>query len=82
MAEIQFDTEQEYASASAPEGPKGFAAFVMKWGLAKDEKTAQYVLLGVIAGAGILAFLVPVLFGSSHAPVPQAQVNAAMQRAP
>lgn len=62
MSDLQFDTEQEYAPSSAPEGPKGLNALVIRWGLAKDEKTARYVLLGSAVVFVALAILVPFLF--------------------
>ncbi len=71
MTDIQFDTENEFARPAAQSaGPKGLTKLVMKWGLAKDEKTAQYVLLGI----AIVAILITLwlLFGQgggSSAPV-------------
>ena len=83
MAEIQFDNEQEFARPAAyTTQPRGMIALVMKWGLAKDEKSATRVLIGVAIGAVVLAFLAPMLLGTSHARVPQNEINAAMQSAP
>jgi hypothetical protein len=47
---VQFKDQQNIRYAS---GPKGLTGFVIKWGLAKDAKSAQMVLL-VIAVAAVL----------------------------
>ncbi len=66
MAEIQFDNEQEFARPAAYESePRGMTKLIIGWGLAKDERSAQYVLVGVVVWAVLLAFLIPAFIGSS-----------------
>ena len=71
MADLQFDTEQEFAPTSASAEPKGLTAIVMRYGLAKDEKSAQYVLLGTAVVAILIAVGLPFLFGGpTQTPLP------------
>lgn len=49
MTSIQFDNDDEFARKSEySPSSQGLTKLVMKLGLAKDEKTAQYVLLGLV----------------------------------
>ena len=74
MADIEFQDEQMYAERPVAR-EKGLTALVQKWGLAKDAKQAQYVLLGVAAIAIILAVIIPFVFGSPlAAPLPSGTV--------
>ena len=58
MADLQFETEQEYAPQYASAEPSLFIRWVLAAGLVKTEKQAQYVLVGIIAlgAVGILFF--------------------------
>lgn len=59
MADIQFDTEQEYARQSVQQSESsGLTGLVQKWGLAKDNQQANYVLLGIAIGAFFFTILV------------------------
>lgn len=59
MEEVRFDSEQEFARPqAAAQGPRGLTALVMKWGLAKDEKTAQYILVGITVAAMLVMLFV------------------------
>ena len=68
MADIQFETEQDYTPTTVSTESRGLAALVMRLGLAKDEKTARYVLLGIAVAAVVLAFVVPALIGGGTKP--------------
>lgn len=46
MTDIQFQDEQMYGRPVAAK-EKGLTALVQKWGLAKDGKQAEYILLGM-----------------------------------
>ncbi len=52
MADIQFTEEQQYGPAPVASSQPALVKLVIRWGLAKDEKSAQYVLLSVT----VLAF--------------------------
>jgi hypothetical protein len=71
MAEIRFDNEQEFARPSAAEGPRGLTALVLKWGIAKDERNVQYVLLGVVVICIlIIGFFIFPSRGPANIPLP------------
>lgn len=77
MVDIRFDPEDEFTRSEAyTREPRGMTALVMKWGLAKDEKMAQYVLLGIAVGVTLLAFLAPKFIDGSQLPVSHTQINA------
>lgn len=65
MADIQFDSEEEYAPARAPEGPKGPVELVVKWRFVKDEKQARYLFIGIIVVCVMVAIALPLLLGGS-----------------
>ena len=64
MAGIQFEEEQRLIRSLAPVEPHGLADLVQKLGLAKDSRSANYILLGIIIVA-IMATLL-ILFGQTH----------------
>lgn len=57
MADVSFDEEPvavpQPLSAQAP----ALVRLVMRWGFAKDEKSAQYVLLGVVGISFIIMII-------------------------
>ncbi|MDO8576306.1 MAG: hypothetical protein Q7R90_03255 [bacterium] len=55
MADIQFETEQEYTRPVEVGGPQGLVGLVQKLGLAKNDQQANHVLLGVAVIAVVLA---------------------------
>ena len=82
MSDLEFESDGEYAPRYGSDEPKGFTGLVMRWGLAKDKKTAGYILLGVAIAAVLLAIILPAVFGEGgRAPEPQAKVDATMLRA-
>ncbi len=71
MSNIQFEEDQEYARRPIQNKPRGLIALVQKWGLAKNDRGAQYVLLGVVVGAIFLAILIHISFdGGLQKPLP------------
>lgn len=66
MTDLQFDTEQEYTSQYTVPTQPLFVRWVLATGIVKDEKQAQYVLIGVAIVAILLAVW---LYPSRHAPV-------------
>ncbi len=63
---IQFQEEEQYTPRrGVTSESRGMAKLVIGWGLAKDEKGATRVLIGIAVGAIILAFAVPMLLGTS-----------------
>lgn len=73
MANVQFEDQQQYRTVS---GPKGLEGMVIKWGLAKDRKSAQLVLIIIGVAAVVIAFGVSVLFGSERGPNAQTDAEA------
>jgi len=51
----------------------------MAAGLARDERAANYILIGIAVVAALLALLVPSFIGSSQPHVSQQEVDAAMR---
>ena len=83
MVDIQFETENEFARQVESESrSRGMAALVIKWGFAKNEKAAQRVLIGVAIGVVLLAFIMPVLIGSSSGGVVGRQTPASERTIP
>jgi hypothetical protein len=74
MANVEFNEPSYTVRAAAPAAggsSSSFSRLVIKFGLAKDEKGAQMVLLGIAVIAIVLAVFV--LIGSHHsapAPIP------------
>lgn len=66
MAGISFDEEQ-VARPSAAQGPSGIAGWMIRKGIAKDEKGANTFLVYVVAGGLALTGLVFLLGGGSGA---------------
>jgi hypothetical protein len=54
MSDIRFDGEESYAPRPLRPRAKGLAGLVVRWGLAKNERSAQLVLLA----AALIAFLI------------------------
>ncbi len=66
MAEIRFDDEQEFARPAAyGSEPQGMAKLLIGRGLAKDERSATHMLIGIAIGAIVLAFSIVILAGVS-----------------
>ncbi|MDE2057349.1 MAG: hypothetical protein KGI78_00655 [Patescibacteria group bacterium] len=58
--------------------PRGITGLVIRWGLAKDARSAGYVLLGTAVGVAVLAFVMPMVIGGGgrSAGVPQSVIDA------
>ncbi len=56
MPNVQFQEEQSYQRFGAPKPQGGLIGLVMKFGLAKNQKDAQIVLIGVLILVLILTF--------------------------
>jgi hypothetical protein len=77
MTDIQFDEEQQYRHPLESRPKSIFVKFVLSTGVVTAEKDAQYVLVGFAVLMLALAFLIPILFGSSSARTPQGATDAA-----
>jgi len=75
MADIQFEEEQ-FERQVPPVKKSFFTQFVLSTGIVSTEKDAQYVLAGFAVLMLALAFLIPILFGSSPARAPQDAAGA------
>lgn len=61
MTRVSFDEEQVVAPHPLSTQAPALVRLVMRWGLAKDQRSAEYLLLGVAA----LAFAVMLFYGAS-----------------
>ena len=64
MADLQFQ-EPQYAQTAMTVGPKGLLGLVIRAGLAKNERQASYLLLGVAVLALAAAVFVYLTSGST-----------------
>ncbi len=64
MTDVEFQDENNLPS-SREYGAQGLYGFVIKTGLAKTEKEAGMILVGVAIAALIFALLAPFLIGAS-----------------
>lgn len=72
MNNVQFDDQYQHTYSTRPKGLEGL---MISWGLAKDKKGAQVVLLIVAVIAVIIAFGAPMIFSNNQNQVPQGQVE-------
>lgn len=79
MVDIQFDEEQEFSQSIRAPRQSTFVRFVLKTGLAKTEKAAEYVLLGVAAFAFIA--IVFIVFGHTNTPQQTGSTESAALKA-
>ncbi len=64
MSDLHFNEEESYAKSGPRTAvPKVLISLVMKWGLAKDNASAEKVLLIIAVILFIIAAIVPFLFG-------------------
>lgn len=72
MSEISFDEEitQVRAAPLAAQQP-ALVKLVIRWGLAKDPKSAEMLLIGTAVAAGILALVVSFMSVEKNIPAPQ-----------
>jgi hypothetical protein len=75
---IQFDNQAITAPATAERPLSALTGLVIRMGLAKDARSASYVLLATAAVAVVLAFVVPMILGSSPKRIPQSELEAQM----
>lgn len=64
---VQFEEEQQLSRTPVRSSAKGMTALVISWGLAKDEKSAQTILL-ITAGAAFVLALGVWVFASPARP--------------
>lgn len=57
----------------------GMGAWLIKKGLARDARQADYILIGVAVAALVLALALPKLIGNASTQIPKGAVGAAMQ---
>lgn len=70
MSNVSFDEERTLASAPQLQISQPFLTrLVISWGLAKDEKGAHMVLIGVVIVALVLAIAVPLLMQEKEVPL-------------
>lgn len=74
MANVSFEEEQQLASAPiASRAPKGIVGMLIKSGLAKDEKSANTVMLIIVGICIVAAGAVFMLMGSGERPLTDAE---------
>ena len=75
MADIQFE-EERFERQVPPVKKSFFTKLVLSTGIVSTDKDAQYVLVGFAVLMLALAFLIPLLFGSSPSRAPQGDAGA------
>lgn len=70
MSDVSFDEERTLAPAPQLQTSRPFLIrLVIGWGLAKDEKGAQTVLIGIVIVALVIAIAVPLLMREKEIPL-------------
>jgi hypothetical protein len=65
MEDIQFDIEQEQVrSNSLNERSSGLIGLVQRWGFAKTDQQAQYILLGVVCVVFLITLSIVIFPGA------------------
>ncbi len=73
MANVEFENEGLNMNVgNQPDRRSTMVKIVMNWGLAKNEKTANYILIGTITGSILLAIFITFNTFNSNPAVPQA----------
>jgi len=72
MSDISFDEENTTMRAApiATQQP-ALVKLVIRWGLAKDQKGAEMVLIGIAVVAAVLAIAIPLMTGGESSRLPQ-----------
>ncbi len=68
MSYIQFDEDQMYSSQSTLNESSGLIALIQKLGLARDNRSAQYVLIGIVCVIIVLTILIVMFSKGLNAP--------------
>lgn len=76
MSNVQFDDQDAVRTYSTK--PKGIEGLVISWGLVKDRKSAQMLLL-VVAGVAVVVALFFMFSGGASNDVPRAEIDAAFE---
>ncbi|MBU1292694.1 hypothetical protein KJ819_01355 [Patescibacteria group bacterium] len=71
MENISFDEEQLVRTAPLATKKPALVELVLRWKLAKDQKSAEILLISVAVIAGVLALTVPLLSVPKDIPPPQ-----------
>ncbi|HRH55644.1 MAG TPA: hypothetical protein PK609_02140 [Candidatus Paceibacterota bacterium] len=70
MSTVSFDEERSLEAAPGIQVRQpALVKLVIRWGFAKDEKSAQMVLLGVIVLSIVIAISVPLLMRENEIPL-------------
>lgn len=72
MNNVQFDDQYQHTYSTKSKGLEGL---IISWGLAKDKKGAQMVLLIIAGIAIVIAFGAPIIFSNNQNQIPQEQVE-------
>lgn len=80
MSDISFDEENTVMRAAPLVAQQpALVKLVIRWGLAKDQKGAEMVLIGTAVVAALLAIAIPLMSGGkSMSPPPVVPMNATM----
>lgn len=74
MANVSFEEEQSLASSPlVSRGPRGIAGWLIRSRLAKDEKSATTIMLGIVALCVVVAVTFFVLMGGDDRPLSDAE---------
>lgn len=70
MSNVSFDEERSYQQVPVASSQPYLVRLVIGWGFAKDQKSAQMVLIGVVVIAVVTAVTVPLLMREKEVPLP------------
>ena len=70
MSDVSFDEESSYQQAPIASAQPYLVRLVIGWGFAKDQKSAQMILIGTVIVAVVIAVTVPFLMREKEIPLP------------
>lgn len=70
MSDVSFNEESSYQQAPVTAPQPYLVRLVIGWGFAKDQKSAERLLIGVVAVSVIIAIAVPLLMREKEIPLP------------
>jgi len=70
MSDVSFNEEPSYQQAPVAASQPYLVRLVISWGFAKDQKSAEKLLLGVVVVALVTAVMVPLLMREKKIPLP------------
>ena len=80
MENLQFEEDAQYTRSQLPDSNQPyFIRLLLQYGIVKDQRQAEYVLIGFCVIAVFLSFVIWITFNSSPHYTPQNTNNSAYQ---